>query len=87
MSEPRTLADMQQDDGPPLRLADLEALTGLSRRKLLEDIRCGYLRAAKTHPEADNAHYIVAHQEARRYLQAMQLICITVVRTVAHSAT
>jgi hypothetical protein len=57
-------------DGPPVRLRDLAAVTGLSKPKLQADARAGHLRLLPT----TGRLLLVDYREARRYLRELGLI-------------
>jgi excisionase family DNA binding protein len=64
---PLTVDDIWQD-GPPVRMRDLEAITGLSRVTLRADIQTGRLPALR---RLGIGHYLVKRADARAWLAAM----------------
>lgn len=64
---PATLADVWRD-GPPVRVRDLIAITGLSPDTIRQDIVCGHLIASK---RAGSSPYLVARDDARAWLTQM----------------
>jgi len=66
---PLVLADLQAD-GPPVRLRDLVAITGLSNDTLYRDIQAGYLHAFKRRG-GRSASYFVDRDVARHWLTRM----------------
>jgi predicted DNA-binding transcriptional regulator AlpA len=63
------MADLQQD-GPPVRLRDLVAITGLSSDTIYRDIHGGYLHAFKRR-SGKSASYFVDRDVARQWLDRM----------------
>lgn len=59
-----------EEHGPPVRIRDLVALTGLSSPTILADIACGVLHAAKR-CNKPNSPYFIKRAEARRYLSSL----------------
>lgn len=55
------------DEGPPVRVRDLAAITGLSAVTVRADIVNGVLRGVQSHPRP-NAPYLVQRADARAYL-------------------
>ena len=68
--QPITLEDVQQS-GPPVRLSDLVAMTGLTEATLKADIKCGILCAQRRVPIRQNSPYYVRRVEARAWLTQM----------------
>lgn len=66
---PLTLAEIQRD-GPPVRLRDLVALTGLNPITVRRDIYCHALSARKR-VNKKNSTFFVDREEARRWLRSM----------------
>lgn len=66
---PLTLAEIQKD-GPPVRLRDLVALTGLNPITVRRDIYCHAL-AARKRVNKRNSTFFVGREEARRWLLSM----------------
>jgi hypothetical protein len=64
---PLTLAAIQQD-GPPVRIRDLVAVTGLTPATIRTEIAAGHLRA---HRLAGVGYWMVPRHEARRWLEAI----------------
>jgi predicted DNA-binding transcriptional regulator AlpA len=63
------MADLQLD-GPPVRLRDLVAITGLSSDTIYRDIKGGYLHAFKRR-SGKSASYFVDRDVARQWLDRM----------------
>ncbi len=68
-SPPMTIAEFSID-GPPVKIADLAAVSGLSKRTVLNDVTTGHL-AATARERGGRVVYIVHRQEARRWLTAL----------------
>jgi hypothetical protein len=66
---PLTLSDLAHD-GPPVRLRDLIAVTGLSKQTILTDIEKRELVAVKR-ARGLRSIYLVQRAEARRYCLAL----------------
>ncbi|HWB15958.1 MAG TPA: hypothetical protein VG538_06075 [Vicinamibacterales bacterium] len=64
---PLTLAAIQQD-GPPLRVRDLVAITGLTPATVRAEVASGHLVA---HRLAGVGYWMVQRAEARRWLEAL----------------
>jgi hypothetical protein len=64
---PLTLAEVWQD-GPPVGMRDLEAITGLSRVTLRADVQSGRLPAAR---RLSVGRLLVRRSDARAWLSAM----------------
>lgn len=69
---PTMTLDELRNDGRAIRLADLMAITGLSRETLCDDIRRGYLVTSRRYVASGSPHLIV-RGEARRYLASIGL--------------
>lgn len=81
-----TLQDLLLD-GPPVRLRDLQAITGLSRSTLRKDVAFGQLRASKRPGVAGNASLLVHRDEARRYLAQLGFPVFATARDTTRYAT
>lgn len=57
-------------DGPPVRLRDLIAISGLSEQTVRNDLAGGYLKAKKRVPRVNSA-YLIQRREARRWLSTL----------------
>ena len=66
---PLTASDLEQH-GPPVRIRDLVALTGLSSPTILADIACGVLHAARR-CDKPNSPYFIVRAEAQRYVRTL----------------
>jgi hypothetical protein len=64
---PLTIADVWQD-GPPLRLRDLVAITGLTPETVRAEIAARQLTG---HRLAGNGYWMIQRAEARRWLAAL----------------
>lgn len=69
-SPPLTAAEVWQD-GPPIRIRDLVAITGLHPDTIYQDIAAGELVAAKRH--AKTSPFLVERHHARSWLASMGL--------------
>ena len=57
-------------DGPPVRLRDLEYITGLDAQTLRRDVKGGYLKVIVRQSGPKYSIFLVERVEARRYLIA-----------------
>jgi hypothetical protein len=64
-SHPPITLDALQQDGPPVRMRDLVALSGLASPTIRAEIAAGHLAA---HRLAGVGYWLVARVEARRWL-------------------
>lgn len=56
--------------GPPVRLRDLVAITGLSEQRVRNDIKGKYLRARK-YIDSNNATWFIDRADARKWLSKL----------------
>lgn len=66
---PLTLPELAHD-GPPVRVRDLIAITGLAYNTINSDLKCGLLHGTLRKPKKGSS-YLIARSEARRYLTQM----------------
>jgi hypothetical protein len=58
-------------DGPPVRIRDLEYLSGLDAQTLRRDVKAGYLSAVERRRGPRYSLFLVERSEARRYLATL----------------
>ncbi len=61
-----TLSQLAQD-GPPVRVRDIVALTGLGYRTIARDVKEGQIRSTRP-KQAGASPHLIRRDEARRYL-------------------
>ncbi len=66
---PVTAAELQEE-GPAVRVRDLHAITGISVKTILADIKAGELKA-RPRSNKPNAPWLITRPEARAYAARM----------------
>lgn len=80
---PLTAAEVWQD-GPPIRMRDLVAITGLHVDTLYQDIQAGELIATKRQA-SKTSPFLIDRSHARRYLASMGLMSVRLPATTGTS--
>jgi hypothetical protein len=78
---PLTISDLRFD-GPPVRLRDVAAITGLSHDTLCRDIASGHLHAWKRRGSRSSP-YFIDRDVARHYLAKTMNVKVTVEKSPA----